>query len=745
MAFPFIYVNQKLKYCISIINQNQLMNQKNLRPVLLALALAWSGLLYARPVIVATAHDSRVINYGLNRLKQTFSTYGDDMLQQSVTAKKLADLTILLQSDEQVQQLYPAASKLAAEGYQLVRQNGKLLIIGTDEKGAMYGMLDVAEQLQHNGENFGLVQEKREEPRLNFRAIKFNLPFMGYRSSISLTQQDNVVRDLKFWETFLDMMAADHFNVLSLWSLHPFHYMVKSKNFPEACPFDDMEMEAMKHFWTSLFKMAHDRGIETYIINWNIFVPPSFAYAHKAALYSVAPSHAGNGDTSKIIEQYTRETITQVIDEYPDLDGLGITIGERMGGMTPEQRRQWLDRTIFAGMKAAGRKIKLVYRAPLSANTGSGGSTSEENDLQSRHHIEQQDMTAATYVEFKFNWSHGHSSPRLFIVHGGKLTDKYYNPFPTKYKYVWTVRNEDFYRLRWGNSDFIREFIKNNGQAYVAGCFIGSEVFTPAMDYTSLPGPHKTWDYHFQRQWLWYAMWGRLLYDPASPDAVFEQMLADKYGKGTGRDALQAWKIATDNQLKFAAFHMGTADAQLYSEGFCDWDVHVPARLFTINNIITHPVLDTISYINIRNWVVNGEKTKAATQLSPLQLAAQLDQDNARLLTLINKLNAGKLTPGAVVEVNDMLAWYWFGRYFSDKIKAAVAVARYRYKGIDERALAVNYLKQCSSHWANYASTVARYNKEVFPLVISGDFSLKAMQPQVDKDIELAMAPANKK
>ena len=73
-------------------------------------------------------------------------------------------------------------------------------------------------------------------------------------------------------------------------------------------------------------------------------------------------------------------------------------------------------------------------------------------------------MLGATYVEFKFNWSHGHSSPRLFMVHGGKLTDKYYNPLPNKYKYVWTLRNEDFYRLRWGNSDFIREFIKNNGQ-----------------------------------------------------------------------------------------------------------------------------------------------------------------------------------------------------------------------------------------------------------------------------------------
>ncbi len=635
-------------------------------------------------------------------------------------------------------------SILEAEGFQIVRSGKKLLVIGADEKGAMYGILDIAEQTGGNRGSIEAVKEKKEEPRFAFRAIKFNLPFMAYRSSISLTQQDFVIHDLRFWETFLDMMAKNRFNVISLWSMHPYHYMIRAKNFPEACPFDDKELLSWKNFWTQLFKMAHARGIETYIINWNTFVSPSFASAHKVALYSVGPSHAGAGDTTKLVEQYTKETITQVINEYPDLDGLGITIGERMGGLSPDERRAWLDRTIFAGMKAADRKIKFVYRAPLSANVGSGGSTSEENDLKTRQHIEQLDVSQA-YVEFKFNWSHGHSSPKLFMVHGGKLTDKYRNPLPSKYKYVWTLRNEDFYVLRWGNSDFIREFIQNNGQEYVAGCFLGSEIFTPALDFTSLPGLHKTWDYHFQRQWLWYAMWGRLLYDPKTPDAIFEQMLADKYGKGTGPVALEAWKIATNNQLKFAAFHKGTADAQLYSEGFSSWGDNIPTTLFNINNIITHPVLDTTIYINIKDWINNDEKT-TGMQISPLQLAANLDSDNMKLLTLINKLKATNLSPGAAVEVNDMLAWYWFGRYFSDKIKAGVALAHYRYKGNDQRNEAIELLKICSDHWKNYASTLAIYNKESYPFIIARDeFSWKAMQSQVDKDIELANAPSAKK
>lgn len=697
-------------------------------------------------IVAATGYaNSCMVNYALKKLDEASTVTGNSLVKKAMGYKNMANVMVLGQTDGLAFKYLSTGEKpLIAEGFRIIRDGGKVVVIGADEKGAMYGTLDVAEQLKANGGNLQLIKEKKEEPRLSFRGIKFNLPFMAYRSSISLTQQDYLVRDPKFWEAFLDMMAANRYNVLSLWSLHPYHYMIRAKNFPEACPFDDVELLAMKQFWTNLFKMAHDRGIQTYIINWNTFVSPSFALAHKkdgVIQYSVTPAFGGNQDTTKLVEQYTRETITQVINEYPDLDGLGITIGEGMGGRTPQQRRDWLDRTIFAGMKAANRKIKFVYRAPLSANTGSGGSTSEENDIASRKHVESLDVTDA-FVEFKYNWSHGHSSPKLFMVHGGKLTDKYYNPFPTKYKYVWTVRNEDFYRLRWGNSDFIREFIKNNGEAYVAGCFIGSEIFTPALDYTSLSGPFKTWDYHFQRQWLWYAMWGRLMYDEKTPDATFEQMLAAKYGKGTGPAALQAWKIATNNQLKFAAYHSGTADAQLYTEGFCDWAPDKPVRLFDINNIITHPVLDSTLYVNIHDWEIAGEKTRPG-KMSPLQFAAELDRDNAKLFTLITQLKAKGLSPGAAVEVNDMLAWYWFGRYFADKLKAGVAVARYRYNGKDERTQAVAYLKQCSSHWANYAGAVAKYNKESFQfIIISGLFSLKSMQPQVDHDIELAMGPA---
>ena len=142
---------------------------------------------------------------------------------------------------------------------------------------------------------------------------------MSYRKHASLQLHDKTCRDLAFWERFLDMMARNRFNVLSLWSLHPFTWLIRPKRYPEACGFDDAELAEWRKFWKSLFRMAKARGIETYLVNWNIFVSPEFAREHNVATYSAEWKYFGKGDPSRLVRQYTRECVTQVLDEYEDL------------------------------------------------------------------------------------------------------------------------------------------------------------------------------------------------------------------------------------------------------------------------------------------------------------------------------------------------------------------------------------------------------------------------------------------
>jgi hypothetical protein len=148
-----------------------------------------------------------------------------------------------------------------AESFRILHEPaGALVVRGGGPSGAMYGALAVAEDLR-NGVALNDIPERDEKARFPFRAIKFNLPWMSYRRGESLQLHQETCRDLKFWEAFLDQMAANRFNVLSLWGLHPFTLMIRPKSFPEACGLNDQELADWQRFWKALFRMAKDRGI----------------------------------------------------------------------------------------------------------------------------------------------------------------------------------------------------------------------------------------------------------------------------------------------------------------------------------------------------------------------------------------------------------------------------------------------------------------------------------------------------
>lgn len=705
------------------------------RFALLFAVFACASILQAMEVTVSTS-DSPMLRFALGKLEAAFQ-------QQSVTLNRVDD-----QARDKVAGIVVMVdptllTEIGAEGFRRVVSLQGMSITGGDERGAMYGVLDVAEQIGV-GTPWNKIQERTVKAQFEFRAIKFNLPWSAYRTSPTLEQHQETCKDIRYWEAFLDMMAANRFNVLSLWSMHPYTYMIRPKNFPEACPFNDAELAEWKNLWSGIFAMAKERGIDTYLLNWNTFVSPEFSRAHNVAPWSVSLSHIGgqNDKTGELVVQYTKEVVTQVLDDYPDLTGLGITLGERMGGMTPDQRRDWLGQTFFAGIAEAKRPAKFIYRAPLSANTGSGGTTSEENDRNTRAQIESlsKNITGPIYVEFKHNWSHAHSSPDLFIVHGGPLSDAYWNPTPTKHKIVWTMRNEDIYVLRWGQPDFVREFVERQSKDYVGGAIIGSECYIPALDYISKEGPHKTWQWAFQRQWLFYAVWGKLLYDPTMPDTQFESMLDARFGNGTGKDLLVAWKLASRVPLHFASFHRGTWDGTLYTEGFSSWtDSGSGGRtFFGIDSFIGHPVLDKKRYVNIADFVKTGGVVESG-KLSPLALAMQLDRDGAEALQRVAAIRAkATLSPTLECELNDIETWCAYGNYFAEKLRGGVALATARAKNdVNEQAIAVSALERALVHWKHLAELSEKFNQ--LPILSNSKtpFSWSSLTPAVENDIEV--------
>lgn len=580
------------------------------------------------------------------------------------------------------------------EGFRIKKEGKNIYILSKSEKGCLYGTMDLIEQL---GDDiyFDEIVEKQINPALGFRAIKFNLPWSPYRPGPATDLHLETCRDLNFWEAFLDMMVRNRFNALTLWTTDPFTTMIRAENYPLATPLNDTELAEWKTFWKSLFKMAKNRGIETYMVNWNIVVSPEFAKAYGAEVHN---------DKSELVKKYTRESVTQLINEYEDLTGLGVTLADWMGNwgkdlMTPTEREDWIQETFVKGMNRANRKIKFIHRAVLAGDP-------EEMKRVINHAA----LPDKTIVEIKFNWSHAHSTPHLSITHAndeGSIMSDIWTPEPENYFIAWMMRNEDFFVLRWGDPGFIREHIKTNTHNYVGGYFVGSEGYIPAKDYSQIDSPEKTWKYAFEKQWAFYLFWGRLLFNPNETDETLSLEFKKRYKNTDALELLKTYTLASKVPEAIATFYKGTWDFTLYSEGFlAPWqngfdDMKSP--FISIEELIKHETLDP-RFLSIGAYY---ELTKKGVQvednlITPLELASQVENQCNTALEIIKtlKLNNENLTLNS--ELEDLETWCYLGFYFADKLRAGVSLQMYLLnKNEQQKTKSLEFLEKCTNHWLN--------------------------------------------
>ena len=613
------------------------------------------------------------------------------------------------------------------EGFRIRKEGHAVTVEAIDETGAMYGTMELAEQIQITG-GLEYVTDKAQNPRFPFRAIKFNLPWSSYRTHEAMDANMEVCRDLDFWAGFLDMMAENRFNTLTLWNLHPWPYMIRAKNYPLATPFSDAELDEWKVFWTSLFRMAKERGIETYILNWNVFVSQGFKDNYDAAGQSDNDGHFGGMTDTREIRKYNRESITQVIEEYPDLTGLGVTLGERMQNMNSEQQVDWVEDVFFGGIKAANRPIKFIYRAALKG----------DHNVH-RAAIDNSGLPDPIWVELKFNWSHGHSTPALVKAHGGGTGEEYWtNPAPTKHKMCWMIRNEDFFRLRWGEPDFIRRHIQVNGQDFVGGYFVGSEGYIPAKDIFHDPASnHVNWDYAFQRQWLFYKQWGRLMYDPATSDEAFVAAYDRVYDEDVGVKMIEAFKLASRLPLEVASMMNATWDFTLYSEGIIRGNSDKLSKNFiSIDRLIKVDPLEP-TYLGIQEFVTKAQEGESIdpSHTTPVELADRLEADVHQALALVNGISTSN--PTLQCEIEDVKAWSALSLYFANKIRAAERLATFRITGKQAaKEQAVRFIEAAQQNWQQVSSiTSAHIVKGPLPSQRSTHFSWADYQELVDDEV----------
>jgi hypothetical protein len=726
----------------------------------------------------ALLYDAKIgpISFGAGDLKTALAANGFTvtLLPPGDPAQAKQSVRIILTTEDAKLPGQPATKGILREGYAIQRVTTGTAtnwwVIGKDAAGAMYGGLELAEAVQlANG--LGGVTNRQTNPYLEKRGIKFNIPLDARSPSYSDdsdSAQANIANmwETNFWAGMLDEMARHRYNLLSLWSLHPFPSMVRVPEYPDVALADvkrkagpmwdatltgmnmydpswklttlkKMTIEEKIAFWRWVMQYAKDRGIECYVMTWNIFV-----HGAESSRYGITDS-----PTNAITKDYFRKSVRALCNTYPLLAGVGLTTGENMGGINDEQKEQWAWDTYGLGVSdamadaknpashyyAPARKITLIHRA-------------HQADLKQIIDVfsalpGRTDADSSLVFSFKYSQAHMLSSTKPLFIH----RKDWFKTIPAGSKTLLTVRNDDMYYMRWGDPDFARAYFANlPDRSKIAGIYIGPDGYTWGREYLSTE-PDSPRQLVIQKMWYFFLLYGRLAYDPTIPNSRFKAIVGERFPTVSAEKLFSGWASVSKIFPLITRFYWGAMDFQWYpeacwsSEGFASVQKFIKPRWrpMPAGEDGDRPLLMSVKEF------VDGAKPDG--RMTPEQVADQLQQFAERGLSSIAGLDAGtnkelRLTLG------DIKAMASLGNYYAEKIRGAVALHRYETGGdTAHHAQARKHLIAASDHWKQYAAQwSSRYVKQVLTRMGLTVVDIAAIQAKVDADIPppLTNAPA---
>ncbi len=641
------------------------------------------------------------------------------------------------------------AAELGAQAYRIdLPAPGRVRVIGGDAAGAMYGGFDVAEAIRHG--TLAQLRAGAHQPHVQNRGIKFNIPLdlrTPSYTDMSDAGQANIpeVWKQEFWRDYLDEMARHRYNVLSLWSLHPFPSMVKVPEFPEVA-LDDVwrtrakldtsfsttgveyvrpamladhevvkkiTMDEKIEFWRWVMRYAKDRGVDIYVFTWNVFT------------YGAEGKHgitaAMENETTK---KYFRATIREMVKTYPLLAGFGITAGEAMpASMDNKIKEKWLWDTYGEGVRDAlkddpKRNVRMIHRFHWTA----------QGEI-----LEAWKEYPGTF-EFSFKYSVAH----MYSVPNPKFIDPLIQNIAPGRKTWLTVRNDDIYSFRFGDPAYAREYVVNMPAAdKMGGFYIGADGYCLGREFLDRdpgPGPRQL---VMQKQWYNTMLWGRLAYDPTLPDALFERELAAHFPGADAGQLFRALQAATQTMPTITRFFWGDIDIKWFPEASLS---HPRQKgYYNVRHFVEGTAMPDAGVLDIRQWRANLAARKPMTGRTPLEVASDLDGIANNNFAALAALRA---KPSNNVELrktlDDCEALAWLARYYAAKIRGACALALYdRSTDPADQAASLQHLEQALGHWKRYAGLrdshylPALYNRH-------GYVDLTAMSTQVAGDLEIA-------
>jgi len=599
-------------------------------------------------------------------------------------------------------------------------QSNRLRITGGDPVGAMYGGLDLAESIRLHAD-LDHMPEKEGRPFIKQRGLKFNIPLDARSPSYDDTgdaAQRNILEmwSFDFWHEFLDDMARYRYNVLSLWSAHPYPSLIKLEKYPDIAledvsvlnvPLDyqtdrhwneidimdpenlrivkKMTIEEKIDFWQHVMQYAADRGIDIFFFHWNI-------HMHGALGQYGIDQRQDNPNTIA----YLRASVKELLLTYPLIKGIGVTAGERVNRELKGEYsiENWMWKTYGSGIMDAKAEqpdlqVRFIFRRHWSDLTDIRQAFSGYTDV--------------------FETSMKYSRARIYTTTSPPFFDQWYREDLEKnHLKCWlNLRNDDVFVHRWGNPDHVRKFLTNLPHDLLAGFYMGPDGYVWGREFISRT-PQQPRQLEIRKHWFRFMLWGRLAYNPTLDRAFFEQTLAGKFPETDPALLYDAWASASQIIPQINRFHWFQNDLEWMAEACFDMrnGFHDVNRFIEYQKNHTGFLMDHVGSLTITQYVEAIVNEQVPPGVTPRQVADNLDILAERAQNGVRELRRRSMQSGEYGEtVTDIESIAHLGWYYADKIRGAVELALFRQTGdTAHQERAVEQLRQAVSHWEAYAA-----------------------------------------
>ncbi len=282
------------------------------------------------------------------------------------------------------------------------------------------------------------------------------------------------------------------------------------------------------------------------------------------------------------------------------------------------------------------------------------------------------------------------------------------------------LRNDDFFNLRWGDPDYIRDYLGGMPEGkQLRGFFMGSDAYIFAREYSMKDETFKG-QLYAKKHWYEFMLWGRLGYDLSLETGYFAELAAEHFA---GAAAYEDVLTLTE------AMHSAGKVIPLVTTYF--W---ISSDLYFPEASATH--MTSFGFIGLKTWTNSVNSQPGANVLSvpeyvdalvkeeevppgrtPVETAESLKACSEAALALAEELLArepAEYESAAQREfwqtVHDQRMWADLGLYYSEKTFAAVSLRYFNDTGDEtRREEARSHVEKEIEYWKAYAAEFSVY------------------------------------